>query len=447
MNLMLKIFYGKKNEKCQNVYIDTSKVIDFRTLVTVIRQKISYLNFITDTDLRIEYEDDEGTFVRLDDTDPDAFFDAQRCAKVVQGTDSRRLKLRVSESSTPQRKLQKLSYSPDAMCTRSVSENNVSLDDAASSNPSRSSSTTSSSFSRPVRKYLNFAARATSSTNYTSPLERYLKDAEMQVSVQTDLVKKAQNNIDEFNSSIPNIDKRSPSCSLCHRRENHNRVNCPYKPYKCESAFTCGDLEKHKDEKDQLKQLQQELNTEKQKLKKLELQLKSKKESQTKTVISFNSQMRNRLVESNHAKYLSKEGKEKWRVINMDLSLLDQHFKGKVPDDDTDLQEALEYISMHRLPGSKHCDQVKELWKRKGLKWPGSVVASEVPMPVDEEEENEQFQMALKESLEKQHIDEVVSNCASKPDANDEPDSPLATNDTEAAFILMDLMNTFPTHD
>ena len=96
---------------------------------------------------------------------------------------------------------------------------------------------------------------------------------------------------------------------------------------------------------------------------------------------------------------------------------------------------------MHRLPGSKHCDEVKELWKRKGLKWPGSVVASEVPMPV-EEEENEQFQMALKESLEKQHIGEVVSNCASKPDADDEPDSPLGTNDTEAAFILMDLMNS-----
>ena len=107
MNLILKIFHGKKYEKCQNVYIDNSKVNDFRTLVTVIRQTISYLNFITDTDLRIEYEDDEGTFVRLDDTDPDVFFDAQRCAKVVQGTDSRRLKLRVSESSTPQRKMQK----------------------------------------------------------------------------------------------------------------------------------------------------------------------------------------------------------------------------------------------------------------------------------------------------------------------------------------------------
>lgn len=163
-----------------------------------------------------------------------------------------------------------------------------------------------------------------------------------------------------------------------------------------------------------------------------------------------------RLVESNHSKYFSKDGKEKWRVIKMDLSLLDQHFKGKVPDEDTDLQEVLEYISMQRLSESKHCDQVKELWKRKGLKWPGSVVASKIPMPVDVDEENEQFQMALRQSLQKQDIGEVVrgpetqsatsceriDQCANKPDVYDEPDSPLGTNDKEAAFILMDLMNS-----
>ena len=118
--------------------------------------------------------------------------------------------------------------------------------------------------------------------------------------------------------------------------------------------------------------------------------------------------MRKQLVESNHGKYLSKDGREKWRVINMDLSLLDQHFKGKVPDDNTDLQEALEYIHIHTLPGSQHCDQVKELWKRKGLKWPGSVEESEIPVPFNEDEENVQFEMALRESLQKQHISDIA---------------------------------------
>ena len=223
--------------------------------MTVIREKI-YLNLIADTDLRVEYEDDEGTFVRLDDTDRDAFFDAQRCAKVVEGTDSRRLKLRVYESTTPQRKMQKLSISPDALLARNVSNKNVPSryvpfsKVCVNAGPSTSTIATSVSpeSSRPARKQLNFEARSTTSilNNYATPLEKYLKDAERQVSIQTDLVEKAQNNIDQFNSSIPQIEKGSPSCSLCHRRENHDRVNCPYKPYKCKSAFACGDIEKHK---------------------------------------------------------------------------------------------------------------------------------------------------------------------------------------------------------
>ena len=82
MNLILKIFYGK-NTRCQNVHTDTLKVQDFQTLVKVIWEKIPYLNFIASTDLTVEYENDEGTFIRLDDTDWDDFSNAQRSAKVV----------------------------------------------------------------------------------------------------------------------------------------------------------------------------------------------------------------------------------------------------------------------------------------------------------------------------------------------------------------------------
>jgi hypothetical protein len=474
MSLILKVFYGK--EKCHNVYLDHLQVYDFKSLVLIIRQKISFLNFIADTDLRLEYEDDEGTFVRLEDGDKDAFMDALRCAKAVEGTDSRRLKIRVSESSTPQRKLQKLSFSPDAVLFRDVSINkDLSSDYSAYSIPSpATSSASSSASSRPARKQLNFEARMPSSTttttnppktiNHRSPLERYLADAETQVSKQAAMVQKAQDRVDRFELAIPIVAKPkvSPSCGLCHRREKHNRVNCPYKPYKCESVFTCGDLEKHKDEKDELKRLQQELNTEKQKLKKLELQLKCKKESQTKTVNSFNAKMRKRLVASNEAKYLS-DGRENWRVINMDLSLLDQHFKGKVPDDNIDLQEVLEDIRIRRLPGSKHCDQVKELWKMKGITWPGSSTesagcigesrceksscstSSKFYSPADKHEENEQLQIALRESLNinKQHIN--IEN-----EAETQPAAPIAMpietketyddDDKATAQMLLDIL-------
>ena len=90
---------------------------------------------------------------------------------------------------------------------------------------------------------------------------------------------------------------------------------------------------------------------------------------------------------------------------------------------------------MHRLPGSKHSDQVKELWKRKGLKWPGSVVASEVPMPVDEEEEDEQFQMALKESLEKQHISEIGTLQANQTQTTNQTVVLVPTTQKQPSFL------------
>ena len=43
------------------------------------------------------------------------------------------------------------------------------------------------------------------------------------------------------------IDYSKPSCTNCHRRERHNRVNCPYKAHPCQSAEFCGNLSKHKD--------------------------------------------------------------------------------------------------------------------------------------------------------------------------------------------------------
>lgn len=131
----------------------------------------------------------------------------------------------------------------------------------------------------------------------------------------------------------------------------------------------------------------------------------------------------------------------------MDLSLLDQHFEGKVPDDDdTDLQEALESVRTHTLPGSKHSEQVNKFWMRKGLKWLGSVEESEIPVPFHENAENGQFEFALKEILQKQHISDIAVERPSAAqirinEPESKPDSPHGTDD-EAAWILVDLMNS-----
>ena len=46
------------------------------------------------------------------------------------------------------------------------------------------------------------------------------------------------------------VDYSRPAGTNCHRRERQNRVNCPYKGHPCPSSRFCGDLNKHKGEKD-----------------------------------------------------------------------------------------------------------------------------------------------------------------------------------------------------
>ena len=65
------------------------------------------------------------------------------------------------------------------------------------------------------------------------------------------------------------IDYSKPSSTNCHRRERHNRVNLPYKAHPCQSAEFCGDLSKHKDEKD-VSRTVNELNNAKKGLEKLQ---------------------------------------------------------------------------------------------------------------------------------------------------------------------------------
>ena len=111
------------------------------------------------------------------------------------------------------------------------------------------------------------------------------------------------------------------------------------------------------------------------------------------------------------------------------------------------MQEALNYISLHGIPGSKHSDQVKELWKKKALRWPGCSLESEFLVPSDEREETEHLHIAFRESLRRQHIEDKVQTPSAtlvnegESDLEGSPESLCGNDDTEAAEILIDLMN------
>ena len=52
-----------------------------------------------------------------------------------------------------------------------------------------------------------------------------------------------------------------PTCSKCHLKEGHNRLNCPY-PSNCLSLTYCRNIDKHPDDKQTLKDLNKKLTEE-----------------------------------------------------------------------------------------------------------------------------------------------------------------------------------------
>ena len=146
-------------------------------------------------------------------------------------------------------------------------------------------------------------------------------------------------------------------------------------------AEFCGDLNKHKDEKEIVSRAVNELNTAKKSLEKLQNGLSMKITLQNQTTNSFSSVMRSRLINECKPRYLTAQGFVNWRQVNMDLKKLESHFKGKIPSADVSLLEALtEYdkkISLGQSKAQYKGNPVRTLWELKGIKWP-----SESPEPL-----------------------------------------------------------------
>ena len=93
--LQLKVFYNvsfPEGERCEVIFTDQN-IQSFEELMEVVRSKIECLIFIPDSELRVQYVDDENTLINLRAND--SFVDALRCAVKVPGATSHRLKVNI----------------------------------------------------------------------------------------------------------------------------------------------------------------------------------------------------------------------------------------------------------------------------------------------------------------------------------------------------------------
>lgn len=429
----------------------------------VIRFKIESLQFIPDTELRVQYTDDENTLVTL--RAHDSFHDAWRCATNVPGATFRRLKLNITwqPKSTPELISMKRQQAKEGSetgggeskrklnfggkCSKQFSSLSTTSQTSTSDTSLFESSQCSSQSPilevdphrinpSPPRKQQRLVTSTCDSSEkraqysgppskFMSPLDLLIADKEEEVTLDRKKVAEKEQEVQRLLTKYgkhAGIDYSKPCCTNCHRREGHNRVSCPYN-HPCKSAEFCGDLNKHKDEKDIVSRAVNELNLAKKGLEKLQTSLTMKKALKNQTSNSFSSLMRSRLINECKPRYLNAQGFENWRQVNMDLKKLESYFKGKIPSADVSLLQALsEYdkkISESQFKAQSNANPVRTLWELKGIKWP-----SETPQPVHgesvhsplhfpsssslsscknlepltAEEEEEQLAVALKES-------------------------------------------------
>ena len=95
---------------------------------------------------------------------------------------------------------------------------------------------------------------------FASPLEKFLESQKEKLRRLEEDEKKVVENINVFqmnkNTRSANTGQSGPTCSNCHRQERHDRLNCPY--FTCDTSFHCGAINRHPEEKAQLKEYQKQ---------------------------------------------------------------------------------------------------------------------------------------------------------------------------------------------
>ena len=169
-----------------------------------------------------------------------------------------------------------------------------------------------------------------------SPLQSFILHQKHMIEDQERTVYKIEKDRDNFvRDRTPKqvVLSTLPTCSKCHLKEGHNRLNCPY-PSSCLSSAYCRNIDKHPDDKQTLKDLNKKLTEERKRLSSMKEELKNKEQACESVKNRYITRVKETLIASNPEKYVREVyGKsiENWRMINKDSKILEQQFKGKFP--------------------------------------------------------------------------------------------------------------------
>ena len=240
----------------------------------------------------------------------------------------------------------------------------------------------------------SMSIRSRRSLDLMSPSEKYVKVKEIEVQVTEREICEKRHELDEIMDKIKNAAKdigtKGKKCSNCHLR-NHTVRSCTTE--KCESAFECGDLAKHYDERAKILERKREITKLQTKLKKLEMEYAGREAAFTRVHQSVNKDIEDVLIEEVVKSLLTERNENNfYREIGLIQSLPKTISKPKNTNVYTPMQKKLESFGINFPKKSSTCSE--DLDKDNRACHDGV----EKLFPQTLEEEIEQLSMATKRS-------------------------------------------------
>ena len=234
-----------------------------------------------------------------------------------------------------------------------------------------------------ARKGLTYSDGASGSASggaSVSPLQSFILHQKHMIEDQEGTVYKIEKDRDNFvRDRTPKqvVLSTLPTCSKCHLKEGHNRLNCPY-PSSCLSSAYCRNIDKHPDDKQTLKDLNKKLTEERKRLSSMKEELKNKEQACESVKNRYITRVKETLIASNPEKYVREvDGKsiENWRMINKDSKILEQQFKGKIPspeDARTAIMSCETLVPQKTTRKTSVHQPYKLLWESHGVSRPNA---------------------------------------------------------------------------
>ena len=286
------------------------------------------------------------------------------------------------------------------------------------------------------------------------PLERHARRYEQIVESVSERLSSKNKELEELDNKLSNASSQNAGhlsvCGNCHLKTGHTRKACQFSP--CRSAFSCGILAKHNDQKSLRASISKDVTSLQSQLRKAETDLNCAKTAMEKAKSSSSKRIEDILLDQKPDRYTTTCGRKNWLILNKDVALLQSQLKGTLPTR-TNIMKLLNTIvkeqqsksicttSTKTLKGTDHrvSSQKSALEEEYGIRFPvkRARVSESSKRVVLTEQEKDDFEMALR--LQQEEIDSDISDNVYSYKAEPECDDELEKFEANAAAALLSL--------